>query len=165
MSTPNRVEDNLGDLDRRALLGLLAAGLIAVPFAGSLAGERGTPEEAQAMVAKAVAAYGEKSAAVFAEITAPSTAFRDRDLYVFVIGSDHEIVAHGADAKRIGIDVTTLKDPDGKEYGKELVATASASGAWVDYKFKDPLSGNIAQKSSWVVLHDGFIFGCGVYKL
>ena len=131
---------------------------------GALAAERGTADEAQAMVAKAIAAYDAKGTVAFVAMTAPSTQFRDRDLYVFVIGPDHQVVAHGVDAGRIGIDVSREVDPDGKAYGKEFIARASATGVWVDYKFRDPITGKIAPKSSWVVRHDDYIFGCGFYK-
>ena len=150
-------------LTRRATLVAagLALGLMTLP---ALAGDRGTADEAKAMVAKAIAAFDAKGAAALADMTAPSTAFRDRDLYIFVIGPDHKLVAHGADAKRIGLDVTQNKDSDGKEYGKEII-TATAEGIWVDYKFKDPVSGNDAPKSSWVVKHGDYLFGCGIYKM
>ena len=71
---------------------------------GAVAAERATAEEAQAMVARAIAAYKAEGKTVFTKMTAPSTEFRDRDLYVFVIGPDHKVVAHGLDATRIGRD-------------------------------------------------------------
>ena len=56
-----------------------------------------------------------------------------------------------------------LMDSRGKAYGKALLAGATAEGAWVDYSRVNPQSGKDEPKSSWVVLHDGYIFGCGVY--
>jgi signal transduction histidine kinase len=100
----------------------------------------------------------------FADMTAPSTSFVDRDLYIFVIGPDHRIVAHAADAARVGVDAQTLVDTDGKPFGNEMIAYATEDGAWVDYKFADPLTGADEPKSSWVVRHGGYIFGCGIYK-
>jgi len=43
------------------------------------------------------------------------------------------------------------------------LAGATPEGAWVDYFRVNPQSGKDEPKSSWVVLHDGYIFGCGVY--
>jgi len=125
---------------------------------------RGTTEEAQALVAKAIALYGQKGEPALAEISAPDNAFRDRDLYIFVIGPDHKIVARAIDQSRIGLDITEQHDADGYAYGEAFVAQATPEGAWVDYRFKDPISGEALAKSSWVVLHDGYIFGCGIYK-
>ena len=113
---------------------VLGAGLVLPGFllGSAIAADRGTPEEAKALVAKAIAAFDAEGTAAFARLTDPSKDFRDRDLYVFVIGADHLIVAHGADAKRLGIDVTQLKDPDGKEYGKVLAVEDFGAGTLLE---------------------------------
>jgi cytochrome c len=126
--------------------------------------DRGTEAQAKALVAKAIAAYDAKGTSVFAEMTAPSTAFTQLDLYMFVIGPDHKTAAHGADASQVGRDVLALKDSSGKLYGRELFDKATQNGAWVNYVFKDPATGKEEPKSSWVVRHDNYVFGCGVYK-
>ena len=139
--------------------------LLLVVAGAAMAGEiRGTAAEAQAMVAKAIAAYDAQGAAAFAAITPPGTEYRDRDLYVFVIGPDNRTVAHGLDAGRIGNDLTQLVDAGGKPIGQEMMDKANPEGAWIDYLWPDPLTGQDAQKSSWIVRHDGHIFGCGIYK-
>jgi cytochrome c len=132
--------------------------------AGAAAAERGTAEEAQALVARAIDAYEAEGAAAFQKMTAPSAEFRDRDLYVFVIGPDHKTVAHGGDAKLVGMDATQNIDPDGKPFGRVFVEQANEAGSWVDYKMLDPQSGQVLPKSSWIVRHDGYIFGAGIYK-
>jgi len=147
-------------LSRAAALALCCV-LLAGPGA---ADDRGTEAEAKALVAKAIAAYDARGMSVFAEMTAPATAFRQRDLYLFVIGPDHRTVAHGADASQVGRDVLALKDAAGKLFGRELFDRASRSGTWVDYVFQDPATGKDQPKSSWVVRHDGYVFGCGVYR-
>lgn len=151
---------------RRMFRPLALVAILAIALSGhaSAEGTHGTAEEAKALVARAIAAFDERGEAAFAEITAPSAAFRDRDLYVFVIGPDHKTVAHGGFADRVGRDVREEHDVDGKAFGAAFVEQATAEGAWVDYKFDDPQSGKLLQKSSWVVLHAGHIFGCGIYK-
>jgi signal transduction histidine kinase len=109
-------------------------------------------------------AYEAEGAAAFQKMTAPSTEFRDRDLYVFVIGPDHKTVAHGGDAKLVGMDATQNIDPDGKPFGRVFVEQANEAGSWVDYKMLDPQSGEVLPKSSWIVRHDRYIFGAGIYK-
>jgi signal transduction histidine kinase len=102
---------------------------------------------------------------VFERITAPSTEFRDRDLYVFVIGPDHKTVAHGGNARNLGYDLTISGvDYEGKRYGEEMISQASEQGAWVNYKYPDPNTGQVLSKSTWFVLHDGYIFGSRIYK-
>jgi len=125
---------------------------------------RGTAEEAQAMVARAIAAYDAKGTATFADMMPPSTEFRDRDLYVFVIGPDNHLVVHGIDAGRIGTNLAETVDSKGKAFGKEMIEKANEQGAWIDYVWRDPLTEKDVQKSSWIVRHDGYIFGCGIYK-
>lgn len=124
---------------------------------------RGTALEAQAMVARAIAAYEMDGDAAFVAMTPPRQDFVDRDLYMFVVGPDNIVVAQGADAARVGTDVTTLVDADGFAYGQAIVDTATPEGAWLAYKREDPLTGAIEEKLSWLRLHDGYVFGCGIY--
>ena len=124
---------------------------------------RGTALEAQAMVARAIAAYETEGDAAFIAMTAPRKEFVDRDLYMFVVGPDNIVVAQGVDASRVGTDVTTLVDADGFAYGQAIVDTATPEGAWLSYKREDPLTGVIEEKLSWLRLHDGYVFGCGIY--
>ena len=125
---------------------------------------RGTAEQAQALVAKAIAAYDARGAEAFVAMMPPNEEFRDRDLYVFVIGSDNRTVAHGRDPGRVGNSIEGLVDRAGKPFGKEIIEKANENGVWVDYVFRDPLTEQDVQKSSWIVRHDGYIFGCGIYK-
>ena len=147
---------------RKLLLPLLIL-LASIP-SESFSTERGTAIEAQALVARAIEAYKAEGTDAFKRISAPSTDFRDRDLYVFVIGPDHKTVAHGGDANQVGVDVMGVLDPDGKPFGREFIKQANATGSWVDYIMQDPVSGEVLPKSSWIVLHDGYIFGAGIYK-
>lgn len=152
----------------KAVISALSAFIcvICIGFLASMAeaADRGTEAQAQALVARAIAAYDARGQSAFSEMTAPSAAFTDRDLYVFVIGPDHKTVAHGFDAGRVGQDVLTLRDATGKDIGKEFVDRATPTGVWVQYIMKDPLTGKEEPKKSWLVLHRGFIFGCGVYS-
>ncbi|MEX2202357.1 MAG: cache domain-containing protein [Dongiaceae bacterium] len=143
---------------------LVTGSMAALSACASSDAERGSAGEAKDMVERAIDTYDAQGTASFAAMTAPSTEFVDRDLYVFVIAPDRLLVAHGASADLIGDDVTVLVDANGKGFGREFVERATPEGAWVDYTWLDPLSGEQVQKSSWVVLHDGHIFGTGIYK-
>ena len=55
------------------------------------------------------------------------------------------------------------RDVNGKAYGQEIVA-ATEDGRWVDYFFTDPLTGEVEQKHTWVVRHDGLFFASGWYS-
>jgi signal transduction histidine kinase len=148
----------------RTLQAFICVAWIALSAGMAMAADRGTEAQAKALVAKAIAAYDAKGRSVFSEMTAPGTAFVDRDLYIFVIGPDHKTVAHGFDPSRVGMDVLTLRDATGELIGKKFVDLATPTGVWVHYVMKDPLTGKDEPKISWLVRHDDYIFGCGIYK-
>ena len=87
----------------------------------------------------------------------------DGPWYVFIIGEDGRIVAH-YDPERVGLDANTLTDSEGQLYGPELIETTE-EGGWVDYVNLNPETGQEQQKHTWVVRHDGLIFGSGWYEL
>ena len=143
--------------------------LLASPaFAEAQTQKRGTPAEAQAMVAKAVALFEEEGLkAAFDRFTnRPGAEFNHLDLYIFVLkdAEGARIVAHAQTRSIIGTNASTLIDPDGLNIGHAILTKAKPEGAWVDYGWKDPLTGKTVPKSSWVVRHKGFIFGCGIHK-
>jgi cytochrome c len=126
---------------------------------------RHSAEEAQAMVQKAIDHFRNRGAeATIAMVNSGVPEFRQDELYVFMVGPDGMTIANGADVTRVGLDAASIKDIDGKPFGKEMLERATGEGAWVEYKFKNPVSGAIEQKISWVRKADGFIFGSGVYK-
>ena len=140
----------------------LVAGLLAASVAS--AGERGTPEEAQALLDRAVALVedeGEKKAlAVFNDRQGP---FVDRDLYVFCMGREYKITAH-VDVGMRGVDVATLKDPDGKQIGREMIEIAQRGGGSLEYRWVNPVSKEVEAKISFLKPAGGQVCGVGAYK-
>jgi signal transduction histidine kinase len=59
-----------------------------------------------------------------------------------------------------------VPDTDGKLFRKEIIelGKSKAEGGWVDYKYKNPASGKIEQKTSFVKKGGDLIFVCGIYK-
>ena len=41
--------------------------------------------------------------------------------------------------------------------------SAIGEGVWTDYTWYNPVNRELHAKSSWIVLHDGFVFGAGIY--
>jgi len=132
----------------------------------ALAQQNGTKDEAVALVKKAVAQY--KSAGkdkTFADINDLKGPFVDRDLYVVVYDMDGNCLAHGANAKQVGKNLMELRDPDGKFFVKERVELGKTKESfWQDYKFVNPVSKQIENKSMYMEKVDGMLFGCGVYS-
>ena len=145
---------------------LAAALLLAFAASAATGDDRGTAREAQNLVARAIALYDEMGAeAVFAKInTDPAPEFLDRDLYIFVGGRDEGLVAHAVDPSLLGVTYSSFVDVDGKRFGEEMREAVTPDGVWVDYRWKNPVTGEIERKSSWIVLHDGYVFGSGIYK-
>ena len=87
----------------------------------------------------------------------------DGQWYVFIINADSISVAHPIRKDFIGTDRSQAKDVNGKPYGQELVA-ATERGRWVSYVFENPSTKELQQKQTWVVKHNGLIFGSGWYE-
>lgn len=144
-------------------LGLLGA-LLFVSFSTNAEEQRGTAEQAQALVAKAIAYYDENGRdAAFAAIEDKRGEFVSHDLYIFVYGPERTIVAHGADLALNGTRVDTLIDIHGNPFGSALMNGATEEGVWIDYTWFNPVTRELHPKSSWVVRHDGNVFGAGIY--
>ncbi|HVK95340.1 MAG TPA: cache domain-containing protein [Noviherbaspirillum sp.] len=130
------------------------------------AGEYGTPEEAKAMVKKAVLfAKSNNKDAFLAEVSNPKGKFVDRDLYISVYDFNGVVVAHGVNPKLIGKDVSTLNDVDGKFFIKEILTKAKADGQGTsDYKWPHPATKQYQAKSVYFEVINGLIVSSGYYK-
>jgi signal transduction histidine kinase len=128
---------------------------------------RATPEQAVAMVKKAVATIrrdGRDKA--YAAITQPRGGFVRGDLYITVWGLDGVVRAHGANANMVGKTLGDLRDIDGKLFIQERFQLASAKGKfWQAYKYTHPTTGKIEPKRVYCEsLEDTVVCG-GVYEL
>ena len=85
--------------------------------------------------------------------------------YMFIIDENALFVAHPVVPELIGQDVTTLVGTGGDEFGKEI-ALATKGGHWTHYRWPNPMAcgGEEEPKHSWVIRHDGLIFGAGYYE-
>ncbi len=149
------------------LLRVVIAGLIFLSGVSSHAqSSHGTADEAIAMVQKVIAsikANGKEK--TFAEINNVQGRFRDRDLYVTINDMNGKNLAHGANAKMQGKDLMDLKDADGKLFVRERLELAKTKGkGWQDYKFVNPVSKQIEQKSMYFEKYEDLVINCGIYK-
>jgi signal transduction histidine kinase len=143
-------------------LAFVAAALLASVAAG--AGDKGTPEEAKALLDKAVAAVKADEAKALAKFNDPKGGFIDRDLYVFCFGQDGKITASGGNPAMVGTDAATLKDPDGKAIGAEMQALAAKGGGSLEYKWMSPTTKQVATKVSFIKAAGTQTCGVGAYK-
>lgn len=143
---------------------LVAAMLVlalVVPQAGRAA-DHATPDEAKAMAIKAAAFLKEKGPDKAFPAFDKDPAWHDRDLYVFVQDNNGVVLAHGTIPALIGKKLINLKDVDGKPFVQEMVAVKDA--AWVDYKWQNPETKTIDQKTSYVIRVGDYTVGVGAYK-
>lgn len=148
---------------RRALM--VAA--LAVATSPVFAQDRASKDEAKAMVEAAVAhikAVGAQKA--YGDFTNDKAAWTKKDLYVMVYDNKGTALAHGANAKLVGKDMSAVKDANGTPIVNGMVALAAKGGGWFDYDWPDPLTKKIMPKSTYAVKQpngEGFV-GVGVYR-
>ncbi len=147
-----------------ALLAFAALIAIASP---APAAEFGSKDEAVAMVKRVQAEFKKAGAeATFKDVSDKATKdFHDRDLYPFIYDMAGLCVAHGARPALIGKNLIDLKDQDGKFLIREMVTLANGPGSgWIDYKWPNPITNKIEDKSSYVEKMGDYFVGVGVYK-
>jgi signal transduction histidine kinase len=133
----------------------------------AIAADGATKDEAMAMVKKAVASIKSDGAdKAYAEISKKGGTFSDRDLYIVVYQLDGKVLAHGANEKFIGKDMSDAQDVDGKLYVKERIDMAQKQASfWQDYKFVNPVTKKVEPKEMYCERLDQTAVCGGVYKL
>ena len=87
----------------------------------------------------------------------------DGQWYVFIVDENDEVIGHH-NAHLIGLDLkgSLGTDAEGYNFGLDMLA-ATEDGKWVSYVYNNPATGELQGKHSWVVEHDGLLFGSGWY--
>ena len=157
------------NVSRHRLTYVAAAFVIALSLinVSSLAASGATKDEAVAMVKKAVAfIQTEGPANAYPAITNPSGRFVDRDLYIVVYGLDGMVLAHGANANRVGTNQIADTDPDGKAFVKERVELAATHQSfWQTYKFMNPVTHEVEPKAMYCERLGQTAVCGGIYQL
>jgi cytochrome c len=145
---------------------LVAAALFLVLPLASLAQERATTKEAEAMVHRAVE-YLQKEGKekAFATFSDPKGAFTYRDLYVVAYGLDGKCLAHGAKKDRIGKNMMGDKDANGKQFIKERIELARKDGkGWQEYMFLNPATQQVEHKVAYFEKVGDVVVASGAYR-
>ena len=152
----------------KALFGAAALSLSMFAMSSTaLAADKGSPDEAVAMVKKAVALIKSdgKEKAFVAFSDPANTTFHDRDLYIYVYDLNGVALAHGNNPKMVGKPLIGLKDNEGKPMIKEMVELAKSKGkGWVDFKWPNPVTKAVEAKSGYIEKVDDMMVGSGIYK-
>jgi signal transduction histidine kinase len=129
-----------------------------------LAHETGNPEEAEAMLDRAVAELKADPAAALEKFNKGLEGFQDRDLYVFCATQDGKLVAHTT-PRMLGDDIAKFKDQNGKGAGKEIIRQAKDGQVIkVKYMFPRPGETEAVAKESYVTRVGELTCGVGYYK-
>lgn len=126
------------------------------------AAQYGTPEEARAMLERAVAELKKDKAKALEEFTKGEAGFKDRDLYPYCIGPDGKFTAH---PKLVGQSVKDLQDKTGKNLG-DMIMAAAKEGEFteVSYMWPRPNETQPRQKVAYVTKVGDQVCGVGYYK-
>jgi cytochrome c len=151
----------------RIVASVLLLALSIIPLCAATS-EYGSKDEAVAMVKRVQDMFKKDGAeATFKAVSDPSNKeFHDRDLYVYIYNVAGLCVAHGARPALIGKNLIDIKDQDGNYLIRAHIEIAKGPGAgWVSYKWPNPLTNKIEDKTSYVEkMGDDYFVGVGVYK-
>lgn len=102
--------------------------------------------------------------AMAARINGKDPEFNQGALYLAMRDLNGITVAHPTTAL-IGKNLLDVPDADGKPFRQEMLALAKGKGkGWVDYKFRNPETGKVEAKSTYVLRVGDVALEAGIYK-
>lgn len=147
---------------------VMGAALAVTQVPRSEAAEFGTRDEAVAMVRRVQEKFKKDGPeATFKAINDMAPAFLDRDLFPFVHKIDGtQLVACGPIPAIRGKNLYDMKDQDGKFTTQAFMKIASAPPyrGWIDYRFLNPKSNTVEDKSAWIERMGDYLVGVGIYR-
>ncbi len=150
----------------KTLTAALLASLITLPALPALANDP-TEKDAIAMAEKGAAFIKANGKDAFLKkIAGKDPDFLQGPLYVDVRDIKTGIVlAHPVNPSIVGKDLTDIPDASGKKYRREIIELAAKKGhGWVDYQYKNPVSGKIEPKTTYILRVDDVVLEAGIYK-
>jgi TRAP-type uncharacterized transport system substrate-binding protein len=150
----------------RVFVALLTTAVLAASAFTANAGQFGTRDEAVALVKRVQEKFKKEGAeATFRAINAGQ--FNDRDLYPFVHTIDGNLhVANGAFPGIRGKNLHDMRDQNGKFTTQDFmrIATTAPYQGWSDFRWRNPKTNTIDDKSSWIERMGEYFVGVGIYK-
>ncbi len=146
---------------------LMATAIALCMLTGSALANEPTEKDAIAMAERGAALIKSKGKdEMMKRINAKDPDFVQGSLYVDLRDVKTGIVlAHPYNPSIVGKDLTDVPDANGKKYRREIIELAAAKGkGWVDYQYKNPTTGKIEPKTTYILLVDGVVLEAGLYK-
>lgn len=148
---------------------LFTGSLLCLAFASASASAAVEPTEKDAIAmaergAAFMKAHGKEE--MMKKITAKDPDFVQGSLYVDMRDIKTGIVlAHPINPSIVGKDLTDVPDANGKKYRREIIELAQKQGkGWVDYQYKNPTSGKIEPKTTYILRVNDVVLEAGIYK-
>lgn len=141
--------------------------IFALAASAAFAAYEPTEKDAIAMAERGAAfmkAHGKDE--MIKRIAAKDPEFVQGSLYVDMRDINTGIVlAHPFNPTIVGKDLTDVPDPSGKKYRREIIELAAKKGkGWVDYMYKNPESGKIEPKTTYILRVGDVVLEAGIYK-
>jgi cytochrome c len=146
---------------------LLTGTLFCMAVTAANASTEPTEKEAIAMAEKGAAfikAHGKEE--MMKRLAAKDPEFVQGPLYVDMRDIKTGIVlAHPVNQSIVGKDLTDVPDANGKRYRRDIIELAAKQGkGWVDYQYKNPSTGKIEPKSTYILRVDDVVLEAGIYR-
>jgi len=134
-----------------------------------LAAQASEPTEKDAIAmaergAAVIRAHGKDE--MMKRITAKDPDFVQGSLYVDLRDLHSGIVlAHPINATIVGKDLLDIPDASGKKYRREILELAQQKGkGWVDYQYRNPATGKIEPKTTYILRVGDVVLEAGIYR-
>ena len=146
---------------------ILSAPLIVLAVASAHAVESPSQKDAIEMTERGatyIKAHGKDE--MMKKIAAKDPDFVQGSLYVDMRDINTGIVlAHPFNPTIVGKDLTDVPDASGKKYRREIIELAAKKGkGWVDYMYKNPETGKIEPKTTYILRVGDVVLEAGIYK-
>lgn len=146
---------------------LLIGSLACLAMASAVAASQPTEKDAIAMAERGAAfmkAHGKE--ALMKKLAEKDAEFVQGELYVDMRDINSGIViAHPINPSIVGKNLTDVPDASGKVYRREIIELAAKKGkGWVDYMYKNPVSGKIEPKTTYILRVGDVVLEAGIYK-
>jgi signal transduction histidine kinase len=146
---------------------LITASLLCLFVAGAHATTEPTEKDAIAMAERG-AAFIKKhgKAEMMKRVTAKDPDFVQGSLYVDMRDiNTGRVLAHPYNQSIVDKDLIDVPDANGKPYRREIINLARKEGkGWVGYLYKNPTSGKIEAKTTYILKVEDVVLEAGIYK-
>lgn len=123
-------------------------------------------DEVVTFVKSAITAIHKNEQAAFARFNNKNDhQFHHDGLYIFVYDTKGKCLAHGANPRLIGVDLSQQADASGRKFIQDRLKLARTAGhGWQTYQYFDPKTKAIEDKESYIERSGNLIVGAGLYK-